>query len=102
MQDYYPLIFFAFASICLGAWTIGYPRYLLKKWAASNGYEILKIRMAFFWQYSFAFEWRKNKSVYRLKVKDERGKIRRCFVRVVNSRGRSLEEKIDVEWVDLA
>ena len=100
MRDQYSPYYILIVPFCILAWRICRPRYLLAKWAAANGFKILHIGNSFFWQNTFSHTWRRHAD-YRLEVRDTNGRTRRCNIRIIDSCGGNLEEKFDVEWIDM-
>ena len=72
-------------------------RFILKKWARANGYELVKINMNWFGISPFIFISNRQE-VYQISVRDQRGRERRGWAKCGGFWLGFLADKTEVEW----
>ena len=72
-------------------------RFILKKWARANGYELVKMDMNWFGISPFIFTSNRQE-VYQIRVRDHRGRERSGWAKCGGFWLGFLVDKIDVEW----
>jgi len=91
------IILIAVCWVALSAtWHWFRSRFLLKQWAKTHGYELVKMTMS--WTKIGPFCPSKRQGVYQIRVRDGRGRERRGWVRCGGYFLGFLVDKVGVEW----
>jgi hypothetical protein len=94
-------IIIVLAAVCCVAlslvWHWFRSRFLLQKWAKENGFELVKMNVNWFESSPFWFRSRRQ-GVFRIRVRDHRGRERSGWAKCGGYWLGFLVNKIEVEW----
>jgi hypothetical protein len=100
MGSHFPLIFPVFVILAIVgiAWHFGRSQSLLDKWAAANGYRIIRREYRNFFRGPFFWTSAKGQTVYYVIVEDQVGRTRNGWVRCGGWWMGLLSDHVEVRW----
>ena len=101
LNDPIMLILFAIIMIILGsvvAWSIRKPQSLIERWAARNGYQLLRSKYRAFHKGPYMWDSSGAQTVHYVEVLDETGNRRKGWVRCGGTFLGLLSDELDVKW----
>ncbi|MBV8879394.1 MAG: hypothetical protein JO332_05500 [Planctomycetaceae bacterium] len=94
------LLLTACLGILLALWTSSQGRSMLRRWTSAQGFEILSHEECWFFRGPFFWTSSKGQKVYKVRLRDREGQLRRGYVRCGGYWLGLWSEAVEVRWDD--